>query len=152
MNTLMKRNSNGQHPASSFTGMVDRIFQENLSRFFDGGADDMTKNMRVPVNLKETDKSYEMEVVAPGLKKEDFNVHLTGDTLTVSFEQQQESSANEEGWIHNEYRLRSFSRSFRLDDTVDTNKVTAEYRDGILHMLLPKKEDAQRAAKTIEVK
>lgn len=158
MNTLMKRNNgNGDFPATSFTGMVDRIFQDNLSRFFDDGlwgTGKTARSLNVPVNLKETATAYELEVVAPGLKKEDFNVNLSGDVLTVSFEQKQESTQKnkEEGWIHNEYQRRSFSRSFRLDDTADINQISAKYADGILHLQIPKKEEAKKPAKAIEVK
>lgn len=158
MNTLMKRtNGNGNLPASSFTGMVDRVFQDNLNRFFDDkfwGFDGLNRNVKVPVNMRETDKSYELDLVAPGLKKEDFKVNLNGDTLTVSFEQRQENeqSNKEEGWLRNEFRLGSFSRSFQLDDSIEVSGISARYQDGILHLQLPKKEGAQKVSRTIEIK
>lgn len=158
MNTLMKRtNGNGNLPAASFNGMVDRIFQDNLGRFFDDnfwGFNGLSRNVNVPVNIRETDKSFELELVAPGLKKEDFKVNLNGDTLTVSFEQQQQENQEnkEEGWLRNEYRLSSFSRSFQLDDAIDASKITAQYKDGILHLQLLKKEGAQKVSRTIEIK
>ena len=158
MNTLTKRNNgNANLPAASFSGMVDRIFQDNLSRFFDDsfwGFNGLDRNVNVPVNVRETDKAYELELVAPGLKKDDFQLNLHNDTLTVSFEQQQQQEAQnkEEGWIRNEYRLQSFSRSFHLDDTIDATNISAQYRDGILHMQLPKKEGAQNVSKSIEIK
>lgn len=156
MNTLMKKNSgNGNLPATSFSGMVDKIFQDNLSRFFD---DDLWGLGRgegnVPVNVRQTDKSYELEVVAPGLAKDDFRIHVKGDMLTISFEQQEENKEQnkDEGWLRKEYKMRSFSRSFNLDDTVDVNKATAKYDNGILHLSLPKKEGAQTVSRTIEIK
>ncbi len=108
----------------------------------------------VPVNLKETDKALEMQLVAPGLKKEDFNLNVTNDLLTVSFEknEEQEQTGKKEGWLRKEFRLRSFNRSFNMDDSVDINKITAAYNNGILHLTLPKKENAQRVSKNIEVK
>ncbi|MBD0333821.1 MAG: Hsp20/alpha crystallin family protein, partial [Chitinophagaceae bacterium] len=105
-------------------------------------------------NIRETDKSYEIEVMAPGLRKEDFSVSLDSNTLTVSFEHKEENKDENrnEGWLRQEYRMQSFSRSFTLDDTVDAEKITASYRDGILHLSLPKKEGAQKVSKTIQIK
>jgi HSP20 family protein len=106
------------------------------------------------VNVQETDKSYEMDLVAPGLKKEDFKISVNGDMLTVAFEHKEENNQEnkEEGWLRREFRMQSFSRSFSLDDSVDMNKIAASYKDGLLHLSLPKKEGAQRINRTIEIK
>src|SRR5271165_1454206 len=96
MNTLMKKtNGNGNTPATTFSGLVDKIFQNNVNRLFDDdfwGFGNVSQNVSVPVNVKETDKSYEMELVAPGLKKEDFKVNVHGEMLSVSFEHQEEQN------------------------------------------------------------
>lgn len=158
MNTLMKRNSgNGNLPPTSFSGMVDKIFQDNLSRFFDDelwGFRGLDRNVTVPVNVRQTGNSYELELIAPGLKKEDFKINVNGDMLTISFEQEEENNQQnkEQGWLRKEYKLRSFSRSFNLDDTVDVNKVEAKYSDGILHLSLPIKEGAKPISRSIEIK
>jgi HSP20 family protein len=157
MNSLMKRNSNGGNaPATSFGGVVDKIFQNNLNRFFDDnfwGFNGLERNTSVPVNIRETAQSYELELVAPGLKKEDFKVGLNGDVLTISMEHQEEKNEtnNSEGWLRKEYKTRSFSRSFSLDDAADANKISARYSDGILHISVPKKEGAQALSRTIKV-
>ncbi len=158
MNTLMKRNNgNGNLPATSFSGMVDKIFQDNLNRFFDDdfwGFGGLDRSVNVPVNVRQTDKSYELELVAPGLKKEDFKINVNGDMLTIGFEHQEDNNQQnkDEGWLRKEYKMRSFSRSFSLDDTIDVSKATAKYADGILHLSLPKKEGAQTISRTIEIK
>lgn len=158
MNTLMKRaNTNGNVPATTFGGMVDKIFQDNLSRFFDDdlwGFGGLNRKVNVPVNVRQTDKSYELDVVAPGLKKEDFKISVNGDMLTVGFEHQEENNQQnkEEGWLRKEYNKRSFSRSFNLDDTIDVNKIAAKYADGILQLSLPIKEGAKPISRTIEIK
>jgi len=157
MTTMMKRNGNGYQPATtSFSGLVDKLFQDNLSRFFNDGFGGFgSRDMRstVPVNIRETDKDYQMELVAPGLKKEDFRINISGDMLTVSFERkEEEKKENEaEGWLRREYRMQSFSRSFSLDDSVDANGITARYNDGVLCLTLPKKEGAQALTRTIEI-
>ncbi len=94
MANIMKRNKgNGSAVASRslmpFGGLVDSVFGNTLSRFFDDdfwGFNGLVSSSEVPVNIRETDKSYEMEVAAPGLKKEDFNVNISNNMLTVSFE------------------------------------------------------------------
>lgn len=154
---IKTENGNASLPATSFSGLIDRVFQKNLSRFFEDdfwGFNGINQQYSVPVNLTETDKSYEMELVAPGLKKEDFKLSLEGDLLTVSYEHKEETKQENknERWLRKEYRMQSFSRSFNLDDTLDPNKITARYQDGVLHVSLAKKEGAQRLYKTIEIK
>jgi HSP20 family protein len=108
----------------------------------------------VPVNVRETDKEYQMDVVAPGCKKEDFNINISNNLLTVTFEQKEEKNQQneDEGWVRNEYKKRSFSRSFSLDDTVDANKISASYTDGILRLVLPKNEKGQKITRNIDIK
>jgi HSP20 family protein len=106
------------------------------------------------VNIKETGKTYEMEVVAPGLKKEDFNVSISDNMLTVSFDHKEENKEENqnEGYLRQEYRRQSFARSFSLDDTIDADKIKAHYSDGVLQVSVPKKEGAQKITKNIEIK
>lgn len=157
MNTLMKRANPGSNvPSTGFSAMVDKIFQENLSRFFDDGylgLGGMNRESNVPVNIRQTGKTYELEVIAPGLRKEDFKINLNGDLLTVGFEHREENNqgGKEEGWLRKEYKMRSFSRSFNLDDTIDVNKIAAKYSDGILQLSLPIKEGAKPETRTIEI-
>ncbi len=155
MNTLMKR-ANGNVPATTFSGMVDKLFQSNLNRILDDGFwgfDGVNHSVNVPVNIRHTDTSYELDLVAPGLKKEDFKVSLNRDTLTIGFEHKEENKqqSDNDNWLLNEYKLQSFTRSFRVDDTIDASKITASYADGILHVSLPKKEGAQAITRTIDI-
>lgn len=154
-NNISKRNVVPNLPSRPATTWVDQLLQDNLSQFFNEDLFSFSskKNLSpVPVNLRETVKSYEMEVIAPGLKKEDFKLQVTNDLLTVSFEQETSNEGSSEGLLRQEYRLQSFSRSFSLDDTVDVNKIQGEYSNGILKITLPKKEDARKISKTIEIR
>lgn len=140
-----------------FGGLVDGVLQNTLSRFFDDRLwdfDDVISTGSVPVNIRETDKSYEMEIVAPGLRKEDFSVGVDNNLLTVSFEHKEEDKQENkrDGYVRREYRRQSFSRSFTLDETINADKINAEYKDGVLYVSLPKKEGAQRITKNIQVK
>jgi len=150
----MVKKENGNQP-STFGSVVDQIFQNNLSRFFDDsfwGFNGFTGRQQVPVNIRETDKTYEMELVAPGLQKDAFKLQLSGDTLTVSFEDKKDSHEQQQGnWITREFRLQSFSRTFTLDDSVDAENITARYDGGVLYLTIPKKEHAQKVSKTINI-
>ena len=159
MTNIMRSNkaNGGTLPTSSrmpFGSLVDGILQNTLSRFLDDDPWGTNLNSpKVPVNIRETDKTYEMAVVAPGLKKEDFSVNISDKMLTISFEHKEET--REEGekneYLRQEYRMQSFSRSFTLDDTVDADKISAQYKDGVLQLSLPKKESAQRITKNIQI-
>ena len=156
--SIIKRNNgNSAMPARTANNWVDQLFQENLNRFFDDdfwGFNRINQQMNVPVNLRETDQSYEMSLIAPGLRKEDLKLNVSRDLLTISYEQKEEHKEEkaEEGWLKKEFQMQSFSRSFTLDDSVDVNKISASYDNGVLHLSLPKKENAQRISKTIEIK
>lgn len=154
MPNIMKK-ENGRQPAT-FGSVVDQIFQNNLARFFDDSVWGFNGNIhgsRIPVNIRETDSSYEMEVIAPGLQKQDFQLNVAGDMLTVAFEHKDgdRNAEGQEGWIQQEYRQQSFSRSFQLNDSVEAANITARYENGILYLSLPKHEQAKRISKSIQV-
>lgn len=154
MTTLAKR-QNGNLPSNALGNVVDNIFQNSLRRFFDGNFWDMENELTmgsVPVNVRETEQQYELDVIAPGCKKEDFSINIHDNVLTVSFNQKQENNEQKQGWSRSEYVQRSFNRSFTLDDTVDINKITASYTDGILHLSLLKSEKAKKISRNIEIK
>src|SRR5258708_6333042 len=110
MSSLIKRgNGHDVMPEpSTFTGLVDRLFQNNLNRFFhdDFWGGGLQHQSNVPVNVRETDKDYQLELVAPGLKKEDFHLDISDNMLTVSFEHKEENNKEnkDQGWIRKEYR------------------------------------------------
>ncbi len=152
MTNIIKK-ANGR-PAA-FGSVVDQLFQTNFDRLFDDrlwGFKGLSTSASVPVNIRETDTTYELELVAPGLKKEDFHLNYSDHTLTVSFERGREESQKETGnWIHREYLNQSFTRSFSVDETVDPERASARYENGVLLVTLPKKEEAKRLARTIQI-
>jgi HSP20 family protein len=80
-------------------------------------------------------------------------LNISNDMLTISFEENNENKEvnKEEGWVRQEYRKRSFNRSFHLNDTIDVNRVNARYENGILYVTLPKNEKSKQLSKTINV-
>lgn len=113
--------------------------------------DDNWSNVTAPVNIKETETAYEVQVVAPGLNKEDFKITVDDNNLKISFEQKEENKETSDKWIRNEYRFRSFKRSFTLSDKVNAEGISARYTDGILYLNVPKKEAAEKTTKEISV-
>ena len=105
------------------------------------------KRATVPaVNIVETDENYRLEVAAPGLKKEDFKISLENDILTISTEKKSESSEKNEKYTRKEYSYSSFLRSFTLPEIVNTESINASYENGIMTLVLPKKEEAKPKA------
>ncbi len=159
MNSIIKRNNGNGHQVSGsempFGGWVDGVLKNTLNDWFDDSFFKMGTfgGSQVPVNIRETGTSFELEVVAPGLKKEDFSVNVHKNMLTVSFEHREENKEENQnqGYVRREYRQQSFSRSFTLDDTVDSEKINGRYADGVLYLSIPKKEEAQKVSKKIEI-
>jgi HSP20 family protein len=151
-NTIAKRNRDGY---AAYENVFDSILNSNFRRFFDGNfwdADNELSADTVPVNIRETGQQYEMDVIAPGCRKEDFEIKVDKNMLTVSFQKKDQNNQQKNGWVRNEYVQRAFSRSFTLDDTVDVEHITATYTDGILRLALGKNEKAKIASRQIEVK
>lgn len=152
MPNIMKK-ENGHTPAT-FGTVVDQIFQNNLSRFFDDsfwGFKGFNSESRLPVNIRETGNSFEMELAMPGIQKDKLNLEITNDSLTVSYEDAEEKKEKDENYIRREFRRQSFHQSFHLSDTIDAGNITAKYENGVLHLILPKSEKAKKVSRTIAV-
>ncbi len=106
------------------------------------------------VNVKETKDTFEVEVAAPGMTKDDFKVELDGNCLTISSETKSEKkNRDDENYSMREFSYQSFQRSFTLPkDVVDSDKINARYEGGVLHLNIPKKEEAkQKAPRLIQI-
>ncbi len=104
------------------------------------------------VNIKENDDNFELELAAPGLDKEAFNINLNEGVLTVSTSLENKEEKTETGYKRREFNYSSFKRSFHLPDTVDSKGIVANYENGILLVSLPKREEAKKKpARTIEI-
>lgn len=103
------------------------------------------------VNILETPAGFRLEVAAPGLSKEDFNIKLEKNLLTVSAVKQTGQAENGLKFHRREFAYGSFERVFRLPDSVDAEKVEAKFHNGILYIELQKKAELQPVTKSIEV-
>jgi HSP20 family protein len=111
-----------------------------------------TWNTLPAVNVKETEAGFQLEVAAPGLKKEDFKINLNENRLVISAQQETQNEETNEKYARKEFSYTSFQRAFVLPKSVDGEKIEASYADGILHVTLPKKEEAKvKAAREIAV-
>jgi HSP20 family protein len=108
---------------------------------------------RVPaVNIAETENEFQIELAAPGLKKEDFKISVDKNVLSVSADKKTENVEEGKKFSKREYSYNSFTRSFTLPEVADHSKIEAEYTDGILKLNVAKKEEAKIQSREIAVK
>ena len=138
MNLVKRNHSNG------YPGAMDQIFKDLL------GGTQYVQKAAPPVNIKETEQYYSVELIAPGLKKEDFNVELDNGLLTISHTVAAENTDEVQGkYTRKEFTQTSFKRAFTLPETINETDINAAYTDGILKLTLPKKEEALPKAKRL---
>jgi HSP20 family protein len=111
------------------------------------------KMLTVPaVNIIEDDKSFTLSLAAPGLKKEDFHIQMNGTMLTISSEKEEQKEEKDERMTRNEYNFTSFTRTFNVPEDIEMEKIAANYENGVLTLMLPKKEEAKRMMQTKNIK
>ena len=125
-----------------------RLFTRNFPRFFDEGDASMTTWMPA-VDIYETEHDLTLKAELPGVDPKDIEARVEDGTLYLKGERKFEKESKKENYHRIERTYGSFMRSFALPTSVDADKVSAEYKDGVLTLTLPKKEEAK--AKTITV-
>jgi len=111
-----------------------------------------SRGMTVPaVNITETDTEYVLELAAPGMKKSDFHVNVDRNVLTVSSEKEEEKEEKDKNYTRKEFSYSSFERSFTLPESIDQEKIDAKYANGVLKLVLPKKEEVIPKTKEIKI-
>lgn len=105
------------------------------------------------VNISEDEKSFCVDIVAPGFKKNDFKVNVEDDMLTISAEAKSETKEEDakKQYSRREYSHSSFTRSFKLPENVKDDNISAEFNDGILKLNIPKSEQQIKATKEIHI-
>ena len=104
------------------------------------------------VNISELPEGYRLEVAAPGLAKEDFNLSVEKNLLSISVSKESRNEGETNKYTRKEFSFNSFSRTFQVPETADTEKISAKYDNGILEILVPRKvEQKDKAVKTITI-
>ncbi|MBT8296340.1 MAG: Hsp20/alpha crystallin family protein [Gramella sp.] len=142
--SLIKRNE---------TNWLPSVFDDMFKTDWLGGTTNVNSiGTSIPaVNIMESEDSFNVEVAAPGMAKDDFNIELDNDVLTISSEEKKEEESNDKNgrFTRKEFSYRSFKRAFSLPDSVDSSKISASYNNGVLEIALPKKEEAKVQAKRL---
>lgn len=137
-----------------FPSLFDDFFKPWNELTGNGGVF-FSRALTIPaVNITEEKDEYKVSLAAPGLKKEDLNIDIEGNLLTISCEKEENKEEQKGRDTRREYNYSSFSRSFTLPDDVKQDKIEADYTDGVLRLHLPKKDDAKKAtlSKHIDIK
>ena len=130
--SLIRYRTNDYQP-TSFSALVDQFFNDTVSRT--GGS-----TFHPKTDVAETDKAFEIHLAVPGMKKEDFNLEVNENYLTISGERKFNNEKNDKNYHTVETYYGSFSRSFRIPENVEASKIQAAYNNGILEVTLPKDE------------
>ena len=138
--------------SNQFPRLLDRFFEGDLFDWSNRNFSD-TNTTLPSVNIKESSEAFDVEVAAPGFSKDEFKIELNNDLLTISSEKHVENETDEgENFTRREFSYQSFSRSFTLPNTANSEKIGAKYENGILKVSIPKKEEAKpKPAKQIQI-
>jgi HSP20 family protein len=140
--TLMRR-SNPFGEFLSLRQAMDRLFEESFIRprsVFTGDGDG---EFGIPLDVSSTTDALVIEAALPGVKPEDVEVSLLGDTLTINGSSSTERESEESGYMYREVRRGRFSRTVTLPSAVDTDKAVATFENGMLRLTIPKAEAAK---------
>lgn len=134
----------------SFSSWFDNFFENSLGTEF---LSNFNTGITLPaVNIKETSDEFVLELAIPGMKKSDFTIDVENKILSIASEVKHEDEETKDHYTKREFGYSSFKRTFTLPDSVESDKVKASYKDGILMITLPKREEAkQKPPKRIEI-
>lgn len=138
-------------PATKFftNGFFDEFFNRGIGEVL--GNDNLVS--QPAVNVSENHESFSIEVAAPGFDKQDFSLNVENGYLVVSAKREEKTEENNEKsrFLRREFRFESFKRSFKLPNSVNQDAISAVYEKGLLHIALPKKDEAKPVSKTIQI-
>lgn len=131
---------------------INRVFNDTARSASPEGEERFDSGSWTPVvDIKETGDSFEIKADVPGMKKEDISIDIGDNTLTIRGERKFEGEGSNNDYIRVERPYGVFSRSFALPQNVDSQNIKAKYKNGILELVLPKKEEAKPKKINIEV-
>lgn len=132
------------HFAPSMFSWLDNVLDNSLAK--------MPENAQIPAtNIKETENGFELDMLMPGLKKENIKIEVDKNVLTVSAHKEVNEEKTTEKYTRREFFASDFSRSFTLSESIDVANIQANYTDGVLNLALPRKAVAPKVTQTIPV-
>ena len=137
-------------PMREFRDLEDRMMN-SLKLSTDTDVTNVT-GFTPSVNTREGEYAYHVEVDLPGVKKEDINVDLKDDVLTISGERKSKTEINDKDYYKKECTYGKFHRSFTLPDDTDVENIEANSEDGVLEVVIPKLKKVEKETKKIEIK
>ncbi|AKA35004.1 Hsp20/alpha crystallin family protein [Flagellimonas lutaonensis] len=142
MSTLLTTSKTGSNLRRSFPSWVEDWLGNDLAGTF---GSNFNTGMTLPaVNIRETGDEYLVEMAVPGLQKSDFDISLEDHVLSISAEVDEKEESKQGNYTRREFGYASFKRSFSLPETVEDEQIKAEYKEGVLSIHLPKKEEARK--------
>lgn len=130
-----------------FNGWVDSFFKNDFSGF---PSNDLFKSSPM-VNIKEEKEAFFIELAAPGLEKEDFNIEIENDQLKISVKKENKVEEKKVGYSRREFSYNAFTKSFTLPSTVNSEDIAANYVNGVLNIELPKIKELVQEPKKIQI-
>lgn len=142
--SLIKTNNGG---LSTFRSMMSDFF--DTDKFFN---DDFFRKAALPaVNVIENEKNFDLELAAPGMKKDDFKINVENGVLSISAEKKEEKEEKDKNYTRREFSYNSFARSFTLPENANADEINARYENGVLRLSILKKVPSKPAKKEIAV-
>ena len=136
---------------------LTKTFDGLMNDFFNELPSSLGKTVRQdvfafpPVNIQEKPAAYYLQLAVPGFEKTDFNIKLENNLLTISAAKKEETKDDTAKGIRNEFSVKTFKRSFTVDEKIDSTNINAKYENGILSVELPKKEQEKAVVKEIAI-
>ncbi len=131
-------------PVLSF---FDDFLSQQLARF-----EKPVKDVVPSVNIKENEKEVIIDVAAPGLSKKDFEISVENNLLTISAHKEVEDLEEGTNYIKKEFGYENFQRTFTIpEDIFDVENIKATYKNGVLEIIIPKRQEQQKKVKKIQI-
>lgn len=151
MKFLIKKTPN------NFIKSVNDEISSILNRHFDNlypdyGFDEMSENLSIPVEVRDKKDEYDVRAELPGVKKEDLDIEINDNYLTISATKSEEKNEEEKTYKKSEFSYGEFSRTLYLPQDVDTDKIDAKLEHGVLKLIIPKLNKEDKSIKKITVK
>lgn len=137
------QNLSRQHDPWDFGGFMEDFFKDSAFPAFYGGRD-------IKVDIREDEKEYIVEAELPGANKDEINIDLHNDQLTISVQKNEQVNEEQNNYIRRERRSSSLSRSFYIENVMEEN-VNAKFENGLLTIVLPKREPGTEGRRKIQI-